>query len=119
VSIIKTSDDETAKKLITKYAQIKVQCAIEKDWKYFETVFKKSKRNTEKRLRDFVLDYNEETGCITLVDFTKFYAAIELFIVEEAAKGNPDVMDFCEQLIDYLELKLGTVKVDKRLLYAK
>lgn len=79
---------------------------------------KKIRNKRNDRIKNTILNYDEENGYIELVDFTKFFFAVENEL-KTTMKHDEQARSYAENLHDFLWQLLGKIKTDRRFLFRK
>lgn len=110
---------EKAETEITAMLKQRVEAAIERAWKDFNKILIRVNAHKKQELKRHVLNFDEESGAIPLVEFVRYFAALEEEIKVNLEHGTEEVRDFAENLHDVMWNRLGNIKIDKRTIFAK
>ena len=119
VKFIESCPREEAKMYIKMYGDSREGHGIEKGWKNCNAFHKRCKDIKTKRLKEHVLEYDEENGCIPIVEFIRFFAAMEDELKATIQFDEEVNKLYAMNLHDFMLNKLGEIKTDRRLLFAK
>lgn len=112
-------DRDEAKKAIESYGNARVESAVEREWKRAMKFFRAVNRTRRNKFKNDILDYDEENGCISLKEFTKFLVGVEDELRFFMINGSKTMYNVCSSVIATMYNRLGDLKVDRRLLFAK
>jgi hypothetical protein len=118
IHLIKHSDDETAEIFLKKHLHSFGEGLIERSWTNAQRLLKFQRDNRKKRLRGFILEESEYDGSIGQLEFLKFFASIVDFL-EDNQEYCDDVGQFAREVEDFLYIKIGKLKIDRRQLFSK
>jgi len=116
VDAVKESDKDNAALLIERYGNLREERGIEHGWRKSADVHRKLKCIQQKKLKNAVIDYDEENRCLSLEEFIRFFAAVEdeLKVTMEL---DGESRDFALNLHDFMWNRLGNIKVDRRFIF--
>lgn len=109
---IRKSDYEMALALLKKHFAKAVEEAINRDWQMFRSMMRSANEYRHKQSASCYL--NHEDGVVTMKGLTEYISAVENDI-----NAIPTECGFKAEVIDILYLRLGNIKIDKRLLLKK
>jgi hypothetical protein len=112
INQIKSTDEDTSIALVRAYGDRRATFAIERCWTTFRSVLRATKSFREKQSAGYYLDHDD--GVITMKAFVEYIDAIEKDIDK-----IPMDAGFKAEVIDILYLRLGNIRIDKRLLLKK
>lgn len=112
LALIRRSDDNSALISLKKAFADAIEGAIKKDWDMFRSMMRAAKEYRHKQSAGYYL--NHEDGVVTMKGFTEYITAVENDI-----NKIPTECGFKAEVIDILYLRLGNIKIDKRLLLKK
>jgi len=116
---ILTGTKEEAAKIIKTYGDCRAKAGIDEAWTKANKLLKVATCNREKRMKDFILNYDLEAGAITLIGFTRYYAALEELLKKLSESASRETKDALSDVADGMQMLLGDVKIDKRIVYSK
>ena len=112
----KKSKEEKISKLITDYTNNRVTSAIDNSWSWARNVFRHAEKHRTEQLKKHILEFDEDNGCLNLVEFTRFFASV----IEELKTWidrDATAADCVEDVIDFMWTKIGAVKIDRRIIF--
>lgn len=112
---IRHTDEQTASKLLKDYVEIRVSKAIEFAWNKMQSILKKNAHIREKRIKNHIVEFNDESSAIDLINFTRFFSAVEDRIKKHMNTENEELRDALAEINDYMYQKLGKLRLDRRL----
>lgn len=115
VNYIKNADEENATLALKEYGNRRVQYAIEESWKRSHRLLECAMHNREKRIKDHLIEFNDEQSVINLINFTRFFSAVEDRIKKHMNTDNEELRDALVEINDYMYQKIGKLKLDRRL----
>lgn len=115
LSEIRNGDEDTASKLLKGYGDKRAKAAIEESWKRSHRLLECAMHNREKRVKDHLVQFNDEMSMIDLTNFTRFFSAIEDRIKKHMDTNNEELRDALSEINDYMYQKIGKLKLDRRL----
>lgn len=116
IDYIQQSDKENAEKALIEYGNHRAEKAIEESWKKFRRVLAHVNGKNKKKIKDHILNY-EENGAIDTLEFVKFIAALYDSLVLDPSKYSEEVIDFASGVADFIDLKLGSIRIDRRMIF--
>lgn len=119
LKLIRSSDEDEAIKLFDQYTKIIKRDMLNHTWDRARVLVRHIAKNRRQRVKKSMINYDEESGMISLVQFTKFIAAYENSANEHYEKGSLETKDVIADLISTLYQLLGNVRVDKRLIFTR
>jgi len=78
-------------------------------------VLRKSYKRREKRIRNQILDYNDEQSMIDLTNFVRYFSCIEDALRLHSEKGSQEVKEAMADVNSLMYNKLGKLKIDRRI----
>ena len=109
---IRRSDPDMALALLKEHFENAVKSAIDRDWAIFRKMMRSANEYRHKQSAGFYLQH--EDGVVTMKGLTEYISAVENDI-----NAIPTECGFKAEVIDILYLRLGNIKIDKRLLLKK
>lgn len=116
IDYIQHADQENAEKAVIEYGNHRAAKAIDDSWRVFRKVLNRVNGKNKKKIKDHILNY-EDSGAIDTLEFVKFIASVYDMLTLDPDKHTPEVVDFASDVADYLNLKLGNIKVDRRMIF--
>jgi hypothetical protein len=116
---IKNSDTEKAVEMITDYGNTRESRGINQGWSRSRVVMRFAMKNRNKRLKNSILEFDEHSAMLSVVSFTRFISALELIVRNLSEKGSLEVRVVCSEITDSLFQLLGSLKIDRRVIYSK
>ena len=113
------NDKETAKGLIKKYGDVRCEGAIQRAWDKATRVRNITSALNRKRIKNEVVSYDEENGCITLTEFVKFYVGLEDELRMYIAHCDKAHATAAMDILNTMSNRLGDIKPDRRILFPK
>lgn len=119
VDYIKGASEDNATKAVLEYGNRRVKYAIEESWKRSSKLFGYAMHNRQKRIKDSILDYEEDQSVISLIGLTRFVASIEDCLKKHSENASEETMDALADVADLMFNKLGSIKIDRRIIFSK
>jgi len=119
VRIIQESNEEDAIKAVRLYGNQRESRGINSGWAKCRQLMRYALKNRNRRLRKEILDFDEHSGMLSLVSFTKYFAYVEDVIKALHNKGSLEVKLACGEISAASYQALGNLKIDRRLLFSK
>lgn len=116
---IKSSNEELAIEILKGYSDNVATYYINRAWSRARVLVRHISKTRKERIKKEMLGYDELSGVITLIQFTKFVARIEDLANEHYARGNQETKDAIEDIISGTYNSLSDVRIDKRLIFNK
>jgi hypothetical protein len=117
--LIRSSSEEEAADLLKQYSDILKKDTIEYTWSRARVLVRHIAKNRRQRVRKEMINYDTESGMISLVQFTRFIAAIENVATVHYEKGDLEIKTVVADIVDQLYQSLGNVRIDKRIIFTK
>jgi hypothetical protein len=115
---IRSADEETARRYLVEHINMLAEHLVESSWAKAMNVMRFANKNRKKRLDEFILEENGYDGSISQLEFLKFFASVTSFL-ESNMDMQDDVKRFAEEIEDFMYLKIGNIRIDKRQLFSK
>lgn len=109
---------ETVASLLTQYGNLREAQGIEKGWQHCTDKFKRLDMVRKNRIKNHILEYDEENGCIKLIEFMRFFSAI-IDELKVTAKYDSVNSEYAANLEALMWNKIGDLKTDRRILFNK
>ena len=119
VDLVKASSPEEGLKMITNYGNMRAADAIEQSWKNFRKLLARINGHRRIQLKRHVLNFDEESGAIPLVEFVRYFAAMEDEIKHGIEQESDEVRKFAENIHDAMWNRIGNIRIDKRTIFQK
>lgn len=119
VDLVKSSSPEEGLKMVTNYGNMRAADAIEQSWKYFRKLIARINGHKRMQLKRHVLNFDEDSGAIPLVEFVRYFAAIEDELRAGLEKESDEVRKFAENIHDTMWNRIGNIRIDKRTIFQK
>ena len=119
LKLIRSVEEEDAIKMFDQYTNIIKRDTLNYTWNRARVLVRHIAKNRRQRVRKAMVNYDEESGMISLVQFTKFIAAIEDSATNLYEKGSIETKDAISDVITSLYQLLGNIRIDKRLIFTK
>lgn len=113
------NNKEEAIKAIKTYGDIRCEDQIEKAWDRASRFYKTISKLQKKRVKNAILNYDEENGFITLKEFLKYYFAVDDQLHIMMKYGDDAHKDAASDISSTLSNSLGDIRVDRRMLFPK
>lgn len=117
LQLIRKSDEDTAVDYLEQYTNIIKKDTINYSWDRARVLVRHIAKNRKQRVKSAMVNYDTESGMISLVQFTRFWAALEDISEvhynacgEEAKEAISDIIEQAYQL-------LGNIKLDRRIIF--
>ena len=117
--VMSSKDKEEVKRMIIEYGNVRSAWSIECAWDKALRFFKAVKKVQKKRIQNEILDYDELNGCISLKEFTKYYFGVEDELMMYMRCGDEAHRNAAADISATLANRLGDLKLDRRILFAK
>lgn len=119
IDFLRTCEDSEKPIHILTYGDTREAMGIKKGWQRCSETYKKARNLKQNRMRAHLLDFDNENNCLPITEFIKFFSAVEDEIKTTMAYGDEMSRAFAVNLHDFMWNKLGDIKTDRRLLFAK
>jgi len=116
---VRTSSEEEAAKLIKTYGDCRAKSAIEEAWRISRIVMKSAMCGRNKRIKNEILEFEEDQSVISLVSFTRYIAAVEALIKEHNERSSEETKMVLSDISDFMLNKVGSIPLDRRIIYTK
>ena len=120
MSRIEKEKPEIKAKLVKLYGDKRAEKAIKNSWDNARLVYGKILRRRRERLKNLIVNYDEENGCVSLEEFNDFFTSVEdeLILAMRHCKEQ-ETKKLAEDIHDFMRQKVGEIRIDRRLLFAK
>ena len=115
LSEIRHGDETTASKLLKQYGDNRAEKAIEYAWNKATSIMKHAANARERRIKNHLVEFNDEQSMIDLINFSRFFSAVEDRIKKHMNTENEELRDALAEINDYMYQKLGKIRLDRRL----
>lgn len=115
VAYIQSCTPENAAKAITEYGNQRFEQGSNGAWKISISMWRKALKRREKRIRNHLLDFNDEQSMIDIVNFVRFFSCVEDELKKMSEQGGSDVKEACASVNNLMYNKLAKIKPDRRL----
>lgn len=120
VRLIRSLPEEEAIKTIKKYTDIVAEDYVNRTWERARKLIRFINRFRKLELKKHILEMDEYSAMISVVSFTRYFAALEDLLREYNEKGSlevkacvNDVNELMYQLLD------DKIKIDRRSIFQK
>lgn len=115
VGYVKGATPENAAKAIIEYGNKRVSKGVEDAWTKSAIMWRKAFRRRQRRIKNHILDFNDEQSMIDLINFIRFFSAVEDAIKFHSERGSSDTREALADINNLMYNKLGKIRLDRRL----
>jgi hypothetical protein len=119
IKFLATCEESETPLHIKSYGDSREATGIRKGWQRCSETYRKARKLKQNKLRSHLLDFDNENNCLPITEFIKFFSALEDEIKTTMQFGDDLSRSFAVNLHDFMWNKLGDIKTDRRLLFAK
>jgi len=119
VKLIQSSDYDTGLKVLDQYHDILAEHYINAGWDKARRLVRFIGKNRKERIRKEMVNFDEESGMISLLTFTRFFAAVEDIANVHYNYGKEETKDAISDIVAQMYNLLGSVKIDRRIIFTK
>jgi hypothetical protein len=119
LKLLRSTGEEEASQLLKRYTEIIKRDTIDYTWDRARVLVRHISKNRRQRVKKSMVNYDVESGMISLLQFTKFVAALEDAAMEHYKNGTEEVKSSIGDIINQLYQSLGNVRIDRRILFSK
>jgi len=113
------TDENEIKSLVVDYGNVRCAAGIESEGKNSRDFLRKINFCKNKRIKNFILDWDEDNGAVTLKEFTTFITAVDDVLREMIENGDEAHCAAASDVSGVVWNRIGDIKIDRRLLFSK
>lgn len=112
------TDQEQVRDLVLSYGNARHKAGIESAGQKARDFLSKINAIRGKRMKNSILNWDEENGIISLKEFTKYITGVEDELKEMVKHGDLAHANAATDISSIMWNKVGDLKVDRRLLFS-
>ena len=119
VEYIQSTNAEDGEVILKQFQNAIAEQEIERAWEKIRRYICYSATERKARIKRYKMNFDEESGYISLSQFNKFFQYLDNTAKEHAERGNEEVADAMADLMDGCENFVGDIRLDFRLALRK
>lgn len=113
------TDESEIRTLVTSYGDVRHASGIESEGRRSREFLAKINACKNKRIKNYILNWDEDNGAITLKEFTTFITAVDDVLREMIDHGDEQHCSAASDVSGVIWNRIGDIKIDRRLLFSK
>lgn len=113
------TDESLIRSLITAYGNIRHAAGIEYEGRKSREFLAKINACKNKRIKNYILNWDEDNGAVTLKELTKYITGIDDELHEMMRHGDAAHCNAATDVSGIIWNRIGNIKIDRRLLFTK
>lgn len=113
------TDENEIRSLVVAYGDVRCAAGIESEGKRSREFLHRVNVSKNKRIKNFILDWDEDNGAVTLKEFTTFITAVDDVLKEMIDHGDEAHCAAASDVSGVVWNRIGDIKIDRRLLFSK